>query len=455
MNDLAKDLGLAATELESFGRALVERFGLLNLWTALLLGGALVLDLALSRRMRASLRIALYAPLALRIVLPLDWSLGLTTGPRVATVFAPLLRLEATSAEAPAGHAPAWYALAAVLYSAVATLLAVRAIGARIRLDRALAEARPVSDLHAAVPCPVVEHDHLGPMAVGLLAPLVVIPSRLFVAGEEHALACVLRHEATHLRRRDAWLSAAMQLLAVTAWPVLPLWIAIARVRQLMELACDDAALTGADEIERRRYGHALLDMAEWRLVTTAPFGAGELHFGSTLRARVDALVSQRHWPLGAQAIALSFASIALFIACGGSAPQPATPSAKTGYGYEFKTTTVADVSAAAAPPENQLATGPGGQLFPESIENVVRGHFGQLLNCYEQGRRKDPQLKGKVTVKFVIGEDGITKEATDAGSTLPDKDVVNCVVAAFRQRKYRESHGGPVTVVYPVQFGP
>jgi hypothetical protein len=155
------------------------------------------------------------------------------------------------------------------------------------------------------------------------------------------------------------------------------------------------------------------------------------------------------------QALALSFASIALFIACGGSASPPAAAPAKAPYGYEFTTDTTEAVAASPAGTTYSPPTGPSGRLFSESIQTVVRGHFGQVLTCYEAGRRSDPQLKGKVTVKFVIGEDGITKEAADAGSTLPDKEVINCVVDAFRQRKYRESHGGDVTVVYPIQFAP
>jgi hypothetical protein len=65
MSDLSTGLQVAEGQLESFGRALVERFGLLNFWTAVLFAGVVVLDRALSRRARASLRIALYAPVGL------------------------------------------------------------------------------------------------------------------------------------------------------------------------------------------------------------------------------------------------------------------------------------------------------------------------------------------------------------------------------------------------------
>jgi len=457
MSDLAIGLQVAGTQLESLGHALVERFAPLNIWTAVLLGGALVLDRAVARRARASWRIALYAPVALRILLPLDWSVPVANTPRVLTFFAPLAQIGARpAAAASTSQAPSWYALVAVVYVAVAALLAARAVLARVRLDRALSGARPVSDPDPRVPCPIVQHDELGPMAVGLLAQRIVLPGRLLVAGEEHTLACVLRHERAHLRRGDAWLSAAMQLLAVAAWPVAPLWIAIARVRQLVELACDEAALAGADADERRRYGHALLDMAEWRSLAVAPLGAGELYFGSTLRARIEALASQRHWPLAVQALALSVAPIALLVACGGSAPSPAAPAAggDDGYGYEFDT----DPATAAAPssiPSMPLA--PGGRIPPEVIQATLRAHFGAFRSCYEAGLKKDPTAKGVVAVRFVFGVDGTMTEALGekAKTTLADKDVVSCVVGEFRNVTFPKSPGGVVTVVYPIQFAP
>jgi hypothetical protein len=137
-------------------------------------------------------------------------------------------------------------------------------------------------------------------MVVGLFSPHIVLPLALVQAGDAFAIASVLRHEVAHLERRDAWLSVGMQALLAIAWPVLPLWVACWRVRQLMELACDEGALASADATERQHYGHALLDMAEWRGALLTPIDA-ELHFGSTLRARIEALGLTSRWPVAAQ----------------------------------------------------------------------------------------------------------------------------------------------------------
>jgi beta-lactamase regulating signal transducer with metallopeptidase domain len=313
--------------LDVFGRALWGWLGPINLWTAALLVGALLLDRALAKHARASLRIALYAPIGLRVILPLSWTIPVVHAPRVVSFLTPLPDVAAPPpALAPAAHAFTWQAVLAVAYFAVAAVVTARAVIARVRLRRALAAASPVDV--AGAPCAVVAHEDLGPMAVGLFSPRVVLPRKLLEQGNEHALGCVLRHEAAHLGRHDAWLSLFLQIAAVAAWPVLPIWIAAARVRHLVELACDEAALQGADAGERRRYGHALLDMVE---LAVAPLGAGELHFGATLRARIEALAAQRHWPRAAQA-ACVLAVIAGFAACssvGPSAPTEVTTTQK------------------------------------------------------------------------------------------------------------------------------
>jgi len=459
------DLASLVDGLGPIGQRLIERFGALNAWTALLLVGALLLDHLLSRRVRAAWRIAFYAPLALRIVLPLGWSLHLAGAPRLDAFVAPLVHVDAGASVG----SPTWRALAYApfaVYVGGLALLAAHALRARRRLSRALEGAMPVepAELPSGAPCPVVVHDELGPMVVGLRSPRIVLPRHLLEPEQGAALACVLRHEAAHVDRGDAWLQATMQMLAVVAWPVLPLWLATARVRQLVELACDEAALAGADAAERRRYGHALLDLAESQSFAVVPTAAGDLQlvrgWRSTLRARITALAAQKQWPVAAQAFALCAVPALLFTvaaACSGTTGSAATASA-TGealdqYGYRFETDPASTTPAGSAAAD--AARGPNGRLPPETIQSVVRSNFGRFRSCYEAGLQRDPKLAGTVTVAYTIAVDGSTEGPADQGSTMPDRAVVACVVAGFGELTYPRPEGGIVTVVYPIQFSP
>jgi hypothetical protein len=119
----------------------------------------------------------------------------------------------------------------------------------------------------------------------------------------------------------------------------------------------------------------------------------------------------------------------------------------------------VADGAAAVvAPPSSSLGSGPvqvNGRLAPEVIQRIVRQNFGRFRLCYEAGRRNNASLSGTVRVKFVVDRKGGVATASDAGSDLPDPAVVACVVHGFGGLSFPQPEGGPVTVSYPVVFGP
>jgi hypothetical protein len=134
-----------------------------------------------------------------------------------------------------------------------------------------------------------------------------------------------------------------------------------------------------------------------------------------------------------------SFAVFAIVLgtACGGGSdeerkvqpPQPPTP--------------VAEKPAA------------NGHIEPALIQRVVRGHFDVLRKCYEDGMRRDVNLKGRVVTKFIIDRDGTVSFVADGGSDMPDPKTVDCVVKKFGAFVFPKPEGGAVTVVYPIMFNP
>jgi hypothetical protein len=107
-------------------------------------------------------------------------------------------------------------------------------------------------------------------------------------------------------------------------------------------------------------------------------------------------------------------------------------------------------------PPQVRMgATQVSGRLPPEVIQRIVRQNFGRFRLCYENGLRNNPNLTGRVSVRFVIGRDGAVSQVANGGSDMPDGGVVGCVVRAFYGLSFPQPEGGIVTVTYPIMFSP
>ncbi|WP_438008661.1 AgmX/PglI C-terminal domain-containing protein [Sorangium sp. So ce321] len=156
--------------------------------------------------------------------------------------------------------------------------------------------------------------------------------------------------------------------------------------------------------------------------------------------------------------------------ACATSSPPPAPPPPVTVDVPSAPPAPPVAVSPAAAAPSAAAAPGAQrtgdtstpdgaakrGRLTSAQVQQVVRAGFGQLRSCYERGLLKDPNLTGKVMIRFAIARDGSVSEAGDAGSDLPDREVVGCVLKSVFSLKFPEPEGGGiVTVVYPIVFAP
>jgi|GEM_PF-4409519 len=101
-------------------------------------------------------------------------------------------------------------------------------------------------------------------------------------------------------------------------------------------------------------------------------------------------------------------------------------------------------------------ATRVNGRLPAEVIRKNVREKFGEYRKCYQAGLENDPELTGKIVVRFVIGRDGLVSNAAYADtSSMPDKAVSECVVSSFKKLKFPKPEGGIVTVTYPITFAP
>lgn len=310
----------------------------MNLWTAALLGVAVVLDRLLARRVRAAWRIALYATVVLRLALPADWhspfgalgdsrpsvAVASTMGAPSADLAVPVLTDPSTAtldaAPSVATSGPRLGDILFILWCSIATtLLGVVALRHRALARRLVSceRARPAVEATARGAV-VLEHETLGPLTFGLLRPRIVVPRGLVDRLSATELGHVLAHERAHVERRDGLLAAFIAGGCALMWPILPLWIAAARVRALVERAADERALAGASAPERIAFGRTLLRLAG---VTVPSVGALALGGYRDLHGRVAALRGGRLLPIAVQVGALG-AAITVPLACAGHADR-------------------------------------------------------------------------------------------------------------------------------------
>ena len=161
--------------------------------------------------------------------------------------------------------------------------------------------------------------------------------------------------------------------------------------------------------------------------------------------------VARGAWPI-------AFALAALLVACGGPARTSSgvtTTAARAqapddfDYGYQFEADSTRNATASPAS-DLSLPHAAGDRIPPETVQAVLRSHYGAVVGCYQAGLAKNPSLAGTITVKVVAGPDGATQRATDEGATVGDPEVVACVIGELAKVAYPRG-GGVLTVLYPI----
>ena len=135
----------------------------------------------------------------------------------------------------------------------------------------------------------------LSPAVCGLFNPVILLPRTLAEKLSAGQLRAVLLHELFHLRRKDVWVNCAQALLQICYWWHPLLWLANARIRRVREEAVDDAVMLALRE-KAEDYAPTLLEVA--RLAFRRPrlsLGlVGILESRSALRQRIERLVNFR-----------------------------------------------------------------------------------------------------------------------------------------------------------------
>ena len=94
------------------------------------------------------------------------------------------------------------------------------------------------------------------------------------------------------------------------------------------------------------------------------------------------------------------------------------------------------------------------GGLDKDAIADVIRRNLGQIRYCYERQLSSNPDLYGKVLVRFTIGASGDVGEPRVDNSTLKSAMVEGCILRRLAGWKFPLPKGGTqVRVSYPFLF--
>lgn len=96
------------------------------------------------------------------------------------------------------------------------------------------------------------------------------------------------------------------------------------------------------------------------------------------------------------------------------------------------------------------------GAVDKSLIYDEVQRNMHRVRYCYQRELGANPTLAGKITVRFVIAQDGSVRSAETKSSTMNNASVEACLNAAFLQLRFPEPRGNGIVIAsYPFVFEP
>lgn len=94
------------------------------------------------------------------------------------------------------------------------------------------------------------------------------------------------------------------------------------------------------------------------------------------------------------------------------------------------------------------------GGLDKEVIARIIGNYLGEIRYCYERQLSAEPDLYGKVQVKFTIDSEGNVNQHRIGATTLSSAMVEGCILRRLARWKFPKPRGGThVLVTYPFMF--
>ncbi|MCC6749425.1 MAG: AgmX/PglI C-terminal domain-containing protein [Deltaproteobacteria bacterium] len=106
-----------------------------------------------------------------------------------------------------------------------------------------------------------------------------------------------------------------------------------------------------------------------------------------------------------------------------------------------------------AAPDDGLHLKGGLGTLDQSTVEERLKEHQQEFVECFQRGLRESAYLGGAVTFKLRVGPAGAVKSVLLSESTLGSRPVEQCLLGVVSTLVFPRPKGGDAEFTYPLSF--
>jgi TonB family protein len=93
------------------------------------------------------------------------------------------------------------------------------------------------------------------------------------------------------------------------------------------------------------------------------------------------------------------------------------------------------------------------GELDPALVSKEVRARIGAVKACYERALKRNPNLNGKIKVRWTITAAGTVSGVDISDDSVGDSEVSSCIKQLVARWRFPAPSGGSVEVEFPFVF--
>jgi hypothetical protein len=104
-------------------------------------------------------------------------------------------------------------------------------------------------------------------------------------------------------------------------------------------------------------------------------------------------------------------------------------------------------------PPTVHVGQAEGSGIDKDMVRRIVRAHINEVRSCYNAGLTKNPNLEGRVLIKFTILPTGKVSGAMVEENTTKVSAVGDCIAKAVKRWSFPKVSKGTAIVTYPFRL--